>query len=78
MNEFLLHIRIFDQRKMHHVWIRDVVLVRTFLEDISLSWDLPQTEFDHFFYHLENHRVLDPELSFGDNAVISGDHFILV
>ena len=57
MNEFLLHIRIFDQRKMHHVWIRDVVLVRTFLEDISLSWDLPKTEFDHFFYHLENHRV---------------------
>lgn len=77
MHEFMLHIRIFTEEKIHHVWIRNTYTVQEFLSDIQKSWKLESTDFEHFFYHLESGRILKPEWTFYKNTVVSGDHCIL-
>ena len=77
MDELMIHIRIFTEDKIHHVWIRDTYAVRDFLKDIQKSWHLENTNFEHFFYHIESNRILDPGQSFYDNIVMTGDHCIL-
>ena len=77
MQDIFIHIKIFTQSKFHHVWIRDTYVIEDFIQDIEKSWPLERTTFAHFFYHTESGRILNSGKTFRENAVISGDHFIL-
>lgn len=77
MQDILIHIKVFTQEKFHHVWIRNTYTIQDFISDIETSWALEQTTFSHFFYHIESGRILNSKQTFKENAVISGDHFIV-
>lgn len=77
MNDFLVHIKVFDQKKIHDVWVGQNSIIRDFIADIEHSWFQGNFNYEHFCYHVEGERILAGNHSWLDNDVLPGDHFIL-
>lgn len=77
MSEQLIHIRIFLKPVIHDVWINDLYVINDFINDVKKTWLKYHAHYNHFFYHVEQKRVLDGTKTFKENQVIQSDHLIL-
>lgn len=77
MNDFLVHIKVFDQKKAHDVWVGKDSVIDDFMTDIEHSWYQGEYNYRHFCYHVEKERILSPEGTWSSNNVLPGDHLIL-
>jgi hypothetical protein len=77
MNDFLVHIKVFDCVRVHDVWIGENSIIQDFILDIVHSWFHGKFNYEHVCYHVEKDRILSSASTWADNEVLPGDHLIL-
>lgn len=77
MHEILIFIQIFNEKKIHDVWISDTYVIGDFLNDIVSMWCKDSYQYDHFFLLKHSNDILDITKTWQENDIVSGDHLIL-